>query len=298
MVAGVRVHRILEAGASAGDAKQLEADLRRELTAKRPLAGDPLLETLMPLYLAHSKNLRHPASAEHCALRIAPWIIGFRASEAEMVAATIIKDMLPKYKPATINRSLAALKKALSIAWKLKLTTANHGSEIKSLPPNNEREIHLSIEQVRSLAAHCPESTQIAMWIALYTGARRGEILHMQQDDIQGDVLTIHARNTKKLRTRVVPIVDALWPWLSFLPLEYKDHEGLKTGFQRGRKKAGMEHVNFHDLRHSCASILIASGADLYTVSKILGHAAVTTTARYAHMQVGQQRAALAKAFA
>jgi site-specific recombinase XerD len=70
------------------------------------------------------------------------------------------------------------------------------------------------------------------------------------------------------------------------LPLPYKDYEGLKSGFQRGRKKAGMEHVNFHDLRHSCASILIASGADLYTVSKILGHAAVTTTQRYSHLQV------------
>jgi site-specific recombinase XerD len=59
-----------------------------------------------------------------------------------------------------------------------------------------------------------------------------------------------------------------------------------------------MEHVNFHDLRHSCASILVASGADLYTVSKILGHSAITTTQRYAHMQVEQQRLALAKAFA
>ena len=56
-----------------------------------------------------------------------------------------------------------------------------------------------------------------------------------------------------------------------------------------------MPHVHFHDLRHSCASILIGLGVDLYTVSKILGHGSVSTTQRYAHLQVDQQRAALEK---
>ena len=45
-------------------------------------------------------------------------------------------------------------------------------------------------------------------------------------------------------------------------------------------------------------SILIGFGANVYTVSEILGHAAVTTTTRYAHLQVEQQRDALARAFA
>ena len=96
---------------------------------------------------------------------------------------------------------------------------------------------------------------------------------------------------------RACAVLDPLWRWLSELPLPYLTFEGLKTVFQRGRARAGMEHVNFHDLRHSCATTLIASGSDLYTVSKILGHAAVTTTQRYAHMQVEQQRQALDKAF-
>lgn len=69
------------------------------------------------------------------------------------------------------------------------------------------------------------------------------------------------------------------------------------TAWRRAREAEGMAHVNFHDLRHSCASILIASGADLFTVSKILGHASVKTTERYAHLEMAQQRKAMLKAF-
>jgi integrase len=298
MVNGKRVHRILPAGASASDAKQLEADLVKRLTAPKPAAGDPLLEEIMPLYMAHAKTTRWPEQAEHCAKRIQPWLTGFRASQAREVGAKIIRDMKPAYAPATINRSLATLKKALSIAWELGQTEINHGAAIKSLPPNNKREIFLSPAEVKKLAEHCPEAVQAAIWIALYTGARRGEILAMRPEDVSKTTLTIHAKNTKTLRTRVIPIVKPLRPWLKYLPLPYKNFEGLKTGFQRGRAAAGMEHVHFHDLRHSCASILVESGADLYTVSKILGHASITTTQRYSHMQVKQQADAMAKAFA
>lgn len=298
MVAGRRVHRILPEGAPSGDAKQLEADLRKQLTTARPVAGDPLLVSVMPLYMDHAENTRWPDQSKLCAQRIEPWLKDFRCSQAQAVAATIIKDMTPAYAPATINRSLAALKKALSLAWELGHTHTNHGSVIKSLAPNNKREIFLSIKQVEKLAEHCGENVQAAIWIALYTGARRGEILAMKPEDVSKTEITIHAKNTKTLRTRVVPIVKPLRPWLKFLPLPYKNYEGLKTGFQRGRKAAGMEHVNFHDLRHSCASVLVASGADLYVIQRILGHANPATTQRYAHLQTKQQRAALVKAFA
>lgn len=252
----------------------------------------------MPLYMDHVNGSKWQKQAELCAQRIQPWLGDFRASQARECAANIIRDMKGSYAPATINRSLATLKKALTIAWDLGKTEVNHGQAIKTLPPNNKREVFLTPAQVQHLASHCPENVQAAIWIALYTGARRGEILAMRPEDVGRNTITIHARNTKTKRSRVIPIVKPLRPWLKYLPLPYKDFEGLKTGFQRGRKAAGMEDVNFHDLRHSCASILVANGADLYTVSKILGHSNIQTTTRYAHLQVKQQRDALTKAFA
>ena len=92
----------------------------------------------------------------------------------------------------------------------------------------------------------------------------------------------------------MIPIIPALRPWLKHFPLTIAV-DGLKSSWRRARIKARMEHVNFHDLRHSCASIMLGLGVDLYTISKILGHSNVQTTQRYAHLQIDAQRAALDK---
>lgn len=56
-----------------------------------------------------------------------------------------------------------------------------------------------------------------------------------------------------------------------------------------------MKHVHWHDLRHSCASMLINAGVDLYTVGKILGHSSPVTTQRYAHLSQGTLQKAMRK---
>ena len=299
MAGGKRVHRILPEGATAGDAKQLDAELRAALARdKAPnIPGDPPLSEVMQLYLDHAKTLRSPETAKMHALRVGPWTNGRRASEAQKVAAVMIKDLLTKYKPATVNRSIGALKKGLTLAWEQGKTPEDWGAKIKRLPENNQREVHLTVKQVNKIAELCSEQVRAAVWVSLLTGCRRGEVLKIAKADIGKKTITIHAGNTKTLRTRIVPIIPALRPWLKFLPLEI-NYEGVKSGFRRAREAAGMEHVHFHDLRHSCATILIASGADLYTVAKILGHTTIKTTERYAHHHVDAQRAALAKAFA
>ena len=50
------------------------------------------------------------------------------------------------------------------------------------------------------------------------------------------------------------------------------------------RKRAGLEDVRLHDLRHSFASRALALGESLPVIGKLLGHNQVETTARYAHL--------------
>lgn len=294
MVGGKRIHRTMPAGASARDAKRIEAELRKSIGRRvAHIPSDPPMAAIMALYIDHAKRLRSPQTAEYHALRAGPWCANALASDAESVACRMIADLNGSYAPATINRTLGALKTALTIAYRRGLTPVDYGDKIKRLPENNVRHIYLSIEEVKRLADCCSEQVRAAVWIALLTGCRRGEILKLQAEDIRGDLLRIQSGNTKTLRERIIPIVPALRPWLDYIPLQI-NFEGLKTGFARARKKAEI-NANFHDLRHSCASLLINMGVPMEVIRDILGHTTIKTTERYAHLSIDRQEAALNK---
>lgn len=249
---------------------------------------------VMTLYSQEAKHLRSPETALHHAQRIGAWVKQYRASQARQCAAHIVSDMRGHYAAGTINRSLGALKRGLRLSWERGLTAQDYSGHVKRLAENNQRSTYLSVQQVADIAQHASEPVRAAIWIALLTGCRRGEVLKIQQADIGEDFVRIHAGNTKTLRTRDVPIVPALRPWLERVPLPI-NFEGLKSGFRRAREKAGVPDVRFHDLRHSCATILLSLDVPLDVVRDILGHTTVKTTERYAHALVDRQRAALEK---
>lgn len=294
MVGGKRIHRRLSAGASKSDAKTVEAELRRAAGRREAhIPGDPSLDAVMALYMEHAKRLRSTDTAEYHALRAGPWCAGHKASEAEQVALKMIEDMHDAYAPATINKSLGAMKTALTLAYKKNMTPVDYGDKIRRLPENNQRHTYLSVAEVKKLADCCSEQVRAAIWIALLTGCRRGEVCKLKESDVRGDRLRIQQGNTKTLKERMCPIVPALRPWLKYIPLQI-NFEGVKSGFRRCREKAGID-VNFHDLRHSCASLLINMGVPLEVIRDILGHSTVKTTERYAHLQIDRQEEAMRK---
>lgn len=297
MVEGRRVHRILPQGATAHDAKIVEAQLRASV-ARMPkrvnIPGDPSMMLILGLYNEHAKTLRSASTSSMHVARTTGSAVLFKASQAQEFADHFIAWASVDFAPATINRSLACIKKGLELAWRKKLTSENYGLRIKAVPVNNKREVFLTVDQVRKLAQRCTPQVQAVIWFALLTGARRGEILKIREEDIGLDTITLPASHTKMNRTRVIPIIPPLRPWLQHFPVSVT-FEGIKSAWQRARTAEGMEHVNFHDLRHSCASIMLGLGVDLYTISKVLGHSNVQTTQRYAHLQVDAQREALGR---
>ena len=63
------------------------------------------------------------------------------------------------------------------------------------------------------------------------------------------------------------------------------DPDFVTRHFKRLLKKAGMPEIRFHDLRHSCASLLVSKGFKLKDIQEWLGHADIQTTANtYAHL--------------
>lgn len=58
--------------------------------------------------------------------------------------------------------------------------------------------------------------------------------------------------------------------------------------------KIGLKHIRFHDLRHSCASLLVAKGIPMKAIQEWLGHSNFSTTANlYAHLDVNSKKASV-----
>ena len=66
----------------------------------------------------------------------------------------------------------------------------------------------------------------------------------------------------------------------------------LQDPWQRVRKRAGLEDVRLHDLRHTFASAGAALGSSLLVIGKLLGHVEQRTTERYAHLSADPLREA------
>jgi integrase len=297
-----RIHRRLAGGATAGDAKALEAELRASLKRTRTaqVPGNPLLTDLLAHYAeVHAPTLRGWKEAQYHAYRIAPWCEGKRASDTRQVVAKAAADMRGAYAPATINKSLNALSRALTLAWERGEADQDYSTVIKRLPERNARTRVLSMNEVQALGDAASAAVRTGIWIVLYTGMRRSEVCRLRPEhiDLDAGVITIPAAMTKSYKTRPIPIAAPLRPWLERVPIGLTA-EGFKSGFARARGKAGIPDVRLHDLRRSCGTFLIRAGVDLYVVSKILGHSSVgVTQARYAFLAGDQLAAGMKKAF-
>ena len=65
---------------------------------------------------------------------------------------------------------------------------------------------------------------------------------------------------------------------------------GLAHVWEPVRKRAGLEDVRLHDLRHSFASVAVSGGASLALIGGLLGHTNPATTQRYAHLSADPLR--------
>lgn len=130
-----------------------------------------------------------------------------------------------------------------------------------------------------------------------------------QQTENHKNVVTIKPR-TKNSTPRMLAIAPELRPYIVALLDEnqkYKQVFGMSYDqtwrghimrYPDGRlvtpnaltihytsflKQHGFKKVRFHDLRHSCASIMVANGESLQTIQEVLGHTQLTTTIMYTH---------------
>ena len=134
-----------------------------------------------------------------------------------------------------------------------------------------------------------------AIRLLMLTGCRCNEILRLRWDEVDLERNELRLSDSKTGQ-RTVPLSPAAARVLSARPRIHGDPwvipgrwngrplRNVDRSWCKVRKRAGLEDVRLHDLRHSFASRALALGESLPMIGKLLGHARVQTTARYAHL--------------
>ena len=143
--------------------------------------------------------------------------------------------------------------------------------------------------------------------LALNTGCRKGELLNLKWENIDFSTRLLHLEQTKSGEWQTVPINEEArqvlvrrmrlrdevcpdTPWVFFhltaaLNAKIGDRvKDVRKAFSTACRRTGIEDFHIHDLRHTFASWLVMNGTPLFEVSKLLRHASVQMTERYAHL--------------
>ena len=130
-----------------------------------------------------------------------------------------------------------------------------------------------------------------AVILALETAMRRGELLSLRWENINLKERTAHLPDTKNGEARDVPLSPIAIQILEELPRAINGDvlntspEGIKSAYERARKRAGMEHFNFHDLRHEAISRLFERGWNVMEVAAVSGHKDLQSLKRYTNLK-------------
>ena len=140
-----------------------------------------------------------------------------------------------------------------------------------------------------------PAQAVAAIRLLMLTGCRRNEILALRWKEVDLAAGELRLADTKTgartiaLSPEAVRVLAGLPrvrgnPWVVPGTAAGTRLCDISPSWQLVRARAGLEDVRLHDLRHSFASRALALGESLPTIGKLLGHARIETTARYAHL--------------
>lgn len=190
----------------------------------------------------------------------------------------------------TVNRYLALLKRMFNVAIEEELITKNPVKPVKfKSEQNTVVERILTDEEEQRLLEECLDRLRPVVVIALYTGMRQGELMNLKWRNVDLLAETVTVENTKGGKVRVIPLNGIVKAELMGL-LERRNGDdkvfpftSIRTAWENARRRAGLDDLRFHDLRHTFATRLVQSGANIVEIQKLLGHSTLLVTQRYTH---------------
>lgn len=198
--------------------------------------------------------------------------------------------------PGTANRALPVLSVMMTRAelWDLRPQGSNPCRNMRRYR-TKPRERFLSLDELKRLGFvldHAEDrQAAAAIRLLLFTGARSSEITGLRWDWIRDTRAVLPDSKSGPKTIQLPPPARAV---LQSLPRRsrfvFPNPHGTAPITDLGRRwlklraLAGLDGVRIHDCRHTFASHAVMSGLDLYTVGRLLGHADIASTERYAHL--------------
>lgn len=251
---------------------------------------------------------RHDLAAftAFCAGRLAP-VVADEATIRAFIAAGHRRGLSGR----SLQRQLAALRGLFDYLLREQVVAHNPAKLVRA--PKSPRRLPAvpDVDRTRALLEHAPtEPLDIrdrAMLELLYSsGLRVGELVGVNLNDLDRAAGSLRVLG-KGAKTRIVPVgrqaLSAIAAWLPVRAgLCGTEQTALFVG-QRGQplttravqqrlQRWGMQHganrLHPHLLRHACATHLLESSRDLRAVQELLGHADISTTQVYTHLDFQQ----------
>lgn len=220
-------------------------------------------------------------------------------------------------KPATRNRHLALIKAVFTWAIRMGYISRSPALYIKALPEVTSDRRAMDDSQLQRWMDVCErwrngkpdhEALALLMFLAL-TGLRLGETRHLRLEDVDWSRKVITLRHTKNGKLRRVPVCDKAFVLLT----EQRQHLGDEGWVFPGKgtdnpvseprrlqkrlcEAAGIPPFTIHEMRHTFATKLIESGADIHTVKDLLGHSTIKVTELYLHASPARYHEAVNRA--
>ena len=201
----------------------------------------------------------------------------------------------------TAARTVGLLGGILSFAVSEGIVTVNPAVGVKR-PSDNHRTRRLTESEYSLLGAALREATEecstaqaiSGAWLLALTGCRLGEIINLRWAEVDQSANCLRLRDSKegasvrplgKAALAVIKEIELKKDNAHVLPAVHSDGAfgGMRGAWNRISKRAKLDGVTPHTLRHSFASVAGDLGFTESTIAALLGHAASTVTSRYVH---------------
>jgi integrase len=227
---------------------------------------------------------------------VSPFLGELKAStiNAVTISQYVERRLSDNAKPATINRELAAIKRAYSLAKKSDIVL--NTPSIEMLPEDNVRQGYFNEDHFRSCLKFANPILKDALIVAYYTGWRIDSILHLEWVNVDSDVIRLRMNQTKNRKATTFPLGP--FPELSEA-IERRRESGkglitphvfhrkgervisIRKAWEIARKKANVPGRLIHDLRRTAVRNLKKTGWSDTEIMNMVGLKTISMLLRY-----------------